>query len=352
MQPNHFSKALILTLIIVFAFASFWELYWRHKGYGIAYNDDKYIWAAKRKQIYQPANRSTVFIGASRSKFDIDISTWEKLTGEKAVQLAFVGVTPRPILHNLADDENFRGKVVIGVTESVFFAIDSTLREAFAREALGYYYSETPAQMVSTQIGFLLESKLVFLEEGKFGLTELLRDIRLRGRKGTPNRPPLPREFYVSNYQRQTLMTPMFIANPQLQNKKKQAWTRGVLAAHISPIKGDTLQAYLQEIKNCIDKIRSRGGMVVFIRPPSDGIMLAKENTDYPRKDYWDQLIKFTETPGYYYSDYPSMANLKCVEESHLSPHNAVIYTEALINILKTQKGWTFPQSYSSNLKP
>ena len=92
--------------------------------------------------------------------------------------------------------------------------------------------------------------------------------------------------------------------------------------------------------------------MVVFIRPPSDGIMLAKEHTDYPREEYWDQLIKFTETPGYYYADYPSMANLICVEESHLSPHDAVIYTEALINILKTQKGWVFPQSYSSNLKP
>lgn len=352
MQSKYFSRALALTLIIVIAFVSFWEWYWRHKGYGIAYNDDEYIWAARRKEIYQPANRSTVFIGASRTKFDIDIPTWEKLTGENVVQLAFVGVTPRPILHNLADDESFRGKVVIGVTEGVFFAIDSVLREGFAREALKYYYSETPAQKVSTQIDFFLESKLVFLEEGKFGLSALLKDIRLRGRKGTPNRPPLPKEFYVSSYQRQTLMTPMFIASPKLQDQKKQAWTRGVLAAHISPIKGDTLQAYMQEIKSCIDKIRSRGGMVVFIRPPSDGIMLAKENTDYPRKDYWDQLIKFTKTPGYYYSDYPSMANLRCVEESHLSPYNAVIYTEALINILKTQKGWTFPHSYSSILKP
>lgn len=352
MQSNHFSKAIVLTLVIVISFVTYWEWYWRNKGYTISYNDDKFMWAEKRKEIYMPINKSTVFIGDSRIKFDLDIPTWERLTGEEAVQLAFVGTTPRPVLHNLAEDKNFRGKAIIDVSERLFFSVDSIQRERPAREAIEYYYKETPAQNASTIIDHALESKLVFLEEGKFGLDELLRNIKLPDRKGFKSSPILPKEFYISSEKRQSLMTPMFLADESLQDKKLQTWTTGAQSGKTIPITGETLEAYLKEIKIYVDKIRSRGGIVVFVRPPSDGMLLETENRDYPRKQYWDRLIEYTKAPGYYYSDYAATAHLMCVEESHLSPHDAAIYTAQLINILRTQAGWIFPQSSTYNFKP
>jgi hypothetical protein len=352
MKPTNFSKAAVLMLIIVVAFAVCWEWYWRKRGFTIAYNDDKFSWAEKRKEIYKPSSQSTVFIGDSRMKFDLDIVTWEKLTGEQAVQLSFVGTSPRPILHDLAADEKFRGKLIINVNETVLFSVDSVRTERFAREGMEYFRNATPAQKASASINHMLESKLVFLEEGKFGLNVLLSELKLPGRKGVTFRPPLPKEYHVSDDNRQSMLTPMFLADTNLQNKKRQTWSTGTSLRKNIPIRGDTLEAYLKEIKTCTDLIKARGGIVVFVRTPSNGVMLEKEKREYPRKQYWERLLEYTGVPGYHYSDYPETAKLFCIEDSHLSPKDAALYTEQLVKILETKEGWTFPKPGSYNLKP
>jgi hypothetical protein len=334
------SKAAILMLAIVVVFIACWELYWRHKGFPVSYNDDKFIWAAERKKIYQPADNTTVFIGDSRIKFDLDIATWEKLTGEHAVQLALVGTTPRPILHHLAADEKFRGKLIIGISDLVFFAVDSARTEKSARDGIRYYKNETPAQKAGVSINHLLESKFVFLEEGKFGLNALLADLQIPDRKSIPRRPPLPREYYISDDMRQSYLTPMFLADTSLQNRKRETWTMGTVASKKIPITGSVLDAYLEEIKKSIDRLRSRGVAIVFVRLPSSGAMLEKEKKEYPRRQYWEKLLAVTQTTGYYYADYPGTAGLVCPEDSHLSPADAVIYTRELVEILKKEGNW------------
>src|SRR5215213_11323421 len=117
---NKFLKAGILCFIIVLCAIASWELWLRQKGYGIAYDDGKVLWSDKRGRVYQPSNEATVFIGSSRIKYDLDVELWRKLTGEDAVQLAVEGNSPRPVLNDLANDENFKGKLVIDVTEGLF----------------------------------------------------------------------------------------------------------------------------------------------------------------------------------------------------------------------------------------
>ncbi|HTE11793.1 MAG TPA: hypothetical protein VK645_12490 [Chitinophagaceae bacterium] len=338
MQPNHFFKASILMLAIVIGFVACWEYYWRSRGFTVSHNDDKFIWAAKRKEVYNP--QATIFIGSSRSRFDVDIATWKELAGEDAIQLAFGGTSPRPVLHNLAKDEQFKGKVIIDVAEQIFFSIDSMNAEKSAREAITYFQQETPAQKVSAIINDALERNFVFLEEGKFGLNALLNDITLANRPGIFVRPLFPKEFSQLSFDRQSSFTPMFLSDARLREEQLAARTKIIATGKVMPIKGAALAAILREIKTSIDKIKSRGGMVAFIRPPSNGISLDRENRLYPRKEYWDCLLEYTHTAGYYFTDYPEIANLICVDESHLSPHDAVIYTSYLINILRTHEGW------------
>ena len=343
MQPTLFFKASILMLAIVIGFVACWEYYWRSRGFKPTYNDDKVLWAQQRKKLTSPTPRSTVIIGGSRIKFDFDIPTWEKLTGEEAIQLAIVGTPARLTLRNLANDSTFKGKLIIDVAESQFFSIDTTRRDRFAREAIEYYYAETPAQKASASINYLLESKLVFLEEGKFGLTNLLNTLPLRNRKGVVFRAPFPKEFSFTRFNRQNAMTPMFLSNRPMQQKQQNNWEKPA-----PPIKGDTLMIILNGFKASIDKIRSRGGTVVFIRPPSSGEILAKEQQLFPRKNYWDQLLAFTNTPGIHFSDDAATAHFVCPEGSHLAPADAVSFTTALVKILREEKGWVF----SVNGKP
>jgi hypothetical protein len=307
------------------------------------------LWSTKRKEIYKAAEEATVFVGGSRIKFDLDVPTWENLTGEKAIQLAIPGTPGRLVLRDLANDKNFKGKVIIDVADGQFFSLpDSTRRDRLAREALEYYYDETPAQRVSSSINFFLESKLVLLEEGKYSLTSLLNDLKLPNRPGVNVSPATftPKEFGVSTFDRQTWITPMFLADPQLQKRQKDFWTRGIKNA--SPIKGDTLNALLEQTKKAIDKLRARGATVIFVRPPSDGPYIEMETRLYPRQKYWDYLLEYTNTPGIHYADYPGTANLTCAEWSHLTRQGAAAYTTQLVKILQEEKGWTFPKKSNS----
>src|SRR5687768_9413141 len=162
MKSNKLFNASILALFLVICFIFGLESYWRSRGFVPTFNDDKVLWSTKRKEIYKPAEEATVFIGGSRIKFDLDVPTWEKLTGEHAIQLAIVGTPGRLVLRNLANDQNFKGKVIIDVADAQFFSFpDSAQRDRLAREALEYYYDETPAQRSSAYINYFLESKLV-----------------------------------------------------------------------------------------------------------------------------------------------------------------------------------------------
>jgi hypothetical protein len=113
MNQHPLLKAGILTLVVVTLFLGGWEVYCRSQGFETFYDDNDALWADKRAKVYAPSDKATVFIGSSRIKFDLDIPTWEKIAGEEAIQLAIVGSSPRPVLEDLANDENFKGKLLI-----------------------------------------------------------------------------------------------------------------------------------------------------------------------------------------------------------------------------------------------
>jgi hypothetical protein len=348
MQSSRFAKAAILTLCLVFVFVVCWELYWRYRGFTPTYNDDKILWARERKQVYQPADQATVFIGPSRIKFDLDIPTWEKLTGENAIQLAIVGTSGRLILNDLAEDKKFKGKLIIDGTEFTFFS-GAAQRDRSAIQTLNYYRNESLSQQASSAIDCALESKLVFLEEGKFGLNALLYGLHVPDRKGVISPPAFPKELSVSTIDRQTAFTPMFLASKRLQNVQinnwvqRNGWIKKCLTDKtVRGLKSDSLIAVMEQIKKSIDKIRARGGQVVFVRPPSSGGYKIAEAIVYPRQEYWDKLLAYTNTPGIYYADYPEIANFVCPEWSHLTPSDAVTYTEQLVRILRQEEGWHF----------
>src|SRR5215210_2593526 len=123
-QKRLFLKAGLLAIILISATFISWEMHLRSQGRGVSYDDGGSLWSDKRKQVYEPIDKATVFIGSSRIKFDLDIPTWQTITGDHAIQLANVGSSPRLMLNDLADDKNFKGKLVVDVTEFLFFGQD------------------------------------------------------------------------------------------------------------------------------------------------------------------------------------------------------------------------------------
>jgi hypothetical protein len=343
MQTTPFIKAGLLAIIFVIVAAASWEFHLRRMGVDASFDDNRALWAYTRAKVYEPKDRSTVFIGSSRIKFDLDIPTWERLTGNYPVQLACVGSSPAPVLRDLADDPNFKGKLIIDVTEEIFLS-SSTFDDEGPKKRVEYFHKLSPTQRASFQIDRVLESMFAFLDQDNYSVNAMLPHLLIPQRPGVFSDVIFPMEFDRTSLQRQSYMTPKFISDTGLQNKVKGIWAFFEKMDPEPPATGKKLDSIIQSIKTEVDKIQKRGGEVLFVRTPSSGQVWEDEIKFFPRASYWDKLLAATGCKGIYYRDYPAITHFECPEFSHLSPEQAVVFTKNLVQILKQDKGWTFNQ--------
>lgn len=322
-----------------------WEVYLRTHGISVSYDDGPPLWSDKRARVYADSDKSVVFIGSSRIKYDLDIPTWEQTTGCRAVQLAIEGSSPRPVLEDLAQDPNFRGRLIVDVTEVLFFTNGggNTRRPD---ENLKYYKNISPTQRASFWLNGLLESQLVFLDKENLSLNAQLDALEIPSRPGVFMMPIFPLDFQRNTYDRQMYMTERFVADTNLQRRVSNIWAFfAQMGMKAPPMPAEELDAIFQATKDATDKIRARGGEVLFVRTPSSGPALIGENMGFPREKYWERLLATTGCPGLHFADYPPIAQFVCPEDSHLSPQDAITFTRHFIQILERDKGWKFPNT-------
>jgi hypothetical protein len=341
MQQANFKRAGLLALFISLMAILTWEFHLRQRGNKISYDDNEALWASKRAMVYEPSDRTTVFIGASRIKYDLDIATWENNTGDHAIQLANVGSNPRLVLEDLANDPKFKGKLIIDITEGVFFS-EGAFYDWKTNKKIAYFKGLTPTQRFSFEVDHVLESGFVFLDQDNFSINAMLDNLRPPPRPGVFPGLYFPIGFTPTNFERQSYMTPDFVADTNQHNIVRGIWSYGLKRRAEAKIPGEKMDAIFNSVKNNIDKIRTRGGQVIFIRPPSSGPFLDAELHGYPRTEYWDRLLTLTGCQGIHFMDYPATASLICPEWSHLTPADAAVYTKSLIKTLQEEKGWTF----------
>ncbi len=350
MESKNLVKAGVLTIVLVFTSIAGWEFYLRNNGVKIAYDDGKELWADKRAMVYEPADKATVFIGSSRNKYDIDIETWKSITGDHPIQLAMEGNSPLPILDDLANDKNFKGKLVIDVTEGLFFT-NSPHNITEPAENIDYYKKRTPAQQFSFLVNHFLESRFVFLDKYAFSLNALIDELPIAKRKGVFALPyQCPMDFGRITFDRQNIMTNKFLTDTTLQNHVKALWDFYRKINTEAPASGAKLDSIIATVKKDCEKIKARGGQIMFVRTPSSGPFLIGERMAFPREKYWESLLSITNCSGIHFQDYPAIANFQCPEFSHLKQSDAIIFTKNLINILQ-EKGWRFPHKRPLALK-
>ncbi|MEO6253365.1 MAG: hypothetical protein ABIO79_08680 [Ferruginibacter sp.] len=347
MNTSSLIKAGILTTVLVIIAVASWELYLRNKGFETSYYDDPALWADKRDMVYESPGKATVFIGSSRIKFDLDIKTWEAMTGDHAIQLACVGSNPVPLLEDLANDKDFKGKLVVDVTEGLFFS-SAPPNVKRPNENIKYRKERTPAQRASFYINHALESQFVFLDKEWNSLNARLDNLHISDRPGVYNFHGFPSDFGRVKFNRQEYMTDKFSADTVLQNKVKAIWDMFRKMSKDPPASGPKLDSMLNRVKIAVDKIKARGGQVMFVRTPSSGPYYSMgESKAFPREKYWDRVLAVTNCPGIHFKDYPPIADFTCPEFSHLSQADAIVFTKHFINILQ-EKGWVFPNKQTS----
>jgi hypothetical protein len=343
-MPNKtFENAAIMVALTTVLAIGGYEFFLRQAGHTIGYDDSESLFADKFRHIHRPSNEVVVFTGSSRIKYDLQTDLWQELTGTSAIQLANVGSGPHLVLQHLAADPQFKGKLIVDVVEALFYDV-SGRGNGRPSECLKFAASETPAQRFSFHLNTVLESNFVFLDKDNFALSGLLDGLPIPPRPGKMGFPKYPTAFQHTNFARQNSMTDQFVDNDTAGVKMMQDIWMGLaqMGAKAPPMPQHVLDSLLLDVKKHTDAIKSRGGEVVFVRPPSSGPLWQGEQAGFPRDRFWNALLQTTGCKGIHFADYDALKNLQCTEFSHLRISDGQVFTRKLVEVLKTEIGWTF----------
>ena len=333
------TKSALLALSLTLVFAAGWESYWRRQDFTPGYDNDDNAWAAERQKVATAGKSATVIIGSSRAKFDIDLPTFRRVSGSQPIQLSTEGGCGRPALHDIADHTSFAGTVLIDATEGLLFAPSGQRAEKKLLSSVAHARRWSPAQQAGFRIGRMLESRIVSLDKDGLSIDALLKYLPIPSRPGVWVAPTFPLNWSYVEADRQTKMTDKFLADTVMQRQMKEAWMKLGAGSSTPGPGGDTLTTMINDIKRSVDKIQARGGQVFFFRPPSDGQYWMVEQLAFPRELYWERVLRETNTPDIHFQDYPKLSQYTCPEWSHLTPQDALTFTEDLVEIMQ-QKGW------------
>jgi len=315
-----------------------WELYWRDFGAKPSYRNSDGQWAQQRRRIDNGEGDATVIIGDSRMLFDVDLDTWEDLSGERPIQLAIEGTSAMFALEDLAQDPDFTGRLIVGLAPDLFFSGYS-----MRGNVLEHYRNETPAQRAGEWLSMqVLEPRLAFYDPD-FALFTVLARQPWPSRAGK-SRYTEVRKLATSDADRNTRMWSKVEQDATYREHARNIWAQFFPppppAAGAAP-PDPAAQAQMEEFRKTMEEqiaraaaavatLRERGVGVVFVRPPSGGRYLEFENAFMPRERTWDVLLARAGVPGIHFQDHADMQGLELPEWSHLSAADAKRYTIAL----------------------
>ena len=339
--PGPWRGITVVVVLIVFASAAAWEMYVRSIGYVPTLNDSEDLWVQARRRV-KP--ESVVIVGESRPLFDLDLDELEKGLGKRPVQLALAGSCAYPVLADLANDDRFHGTIICSIVPGMFFAPEGPLLET-SEKALGRYRKQTLAQRASHHLGMLLEEHIAFLKQDDLTLGILLKQLPIPNRPNAQVPPAFPPDFQTVDRERRTRMIERCAQPGELQRKIQQIWLplftpppppTYVPKEVFMEKMGKAIDARFRDTKKAVDKLRARGGKIVFVRFPNGGELKALEDRLNPRARDWERLLQDTKAPGIYYEDFPELSTFTCPEWSHLSAGDSVEFTKRLVPHLRT----------------
>jgi hypothetical protein len=336
----------VIVVLVVIAAACAWEFYCRSIGYGPTLNDNEDLWTLTRQRV-QP--ESVVIIGDSRGWYDLDLDELQKGLGKRPVQLAMGGGCGYPVLADLANDKTFHGTIICSFVPRIFFAPPGTPPMERGEKAVRRSHTQTPAQRASQYLAMPLEEHVAFLKQEELTLDDLLKRLPIRNRPGALVPPRGPPYFGTLDRERRARMIEE-CARPgsELQKRIQRIWLplftpppppsyipKDVFMAKMK----DAIEKRFRDTIAAVEKLRARGGKIVFVRLPVSGGLKALEDKTTPRNQTWDPLLKSTGAPGIYFEDFPELAGFNCPEWSHLSAGDSVEFSKRLVPHLRAALG-------------
>ena len=317
-----------------------WELHCRRLGYAPTVNDSMELWAARRGAV---APDSVVIIGDSRAWFDLDLDELEKGLGKRPVQLALSGSTVFPVLKNLCEDEQFHGTIICSVLPVLYFVpAGPPLKRS--QDAVDHYLRQPLSERLDLPLAMFLEQRLAFMNMQELTLEEMLKGLPIPDRAAVAHGPKLPPYFNAMDPERHAWMIERCVQPGPLQDLVRRTWPPlftppppppGVTQEEAMRQFGIAFEQRLKDSVSAVDRLRRRGGKIVFVRFPCSGPLKELEAKLTPRERTWDVLLQATQVPGVYFEDHAELSGFDCPEYSHLKPDDVAEFSRRLVPYLK-----------------
>jgi hypothetical protein len=288
---------------------------------------------------------SLVIIGDSRGWYDVDLDEMQKGLGKRPVQLAMGGSCAYPVLADLSNDKSFHGTIICSVVPRLFVAPPGSPPMDRAQKTVRRSHTQTPAQRASQYLAMPLEEQVAFLKQEELNLDELLNRLPIPNRPGALVPPRLPPYFGTIDRERRARMIEE-CARPgsELAKRIQQIWIplftpppppTYIPKDEFGKIMGQAIEQRFHDVASAVQKLRARGGKIVFVHFPHSGELKKLEDRDTPRAGVWDRVIQETGAPGIYYEDFPELSGFTCPEWSHLSAGDSVEFSKRLVPHLR-----------------
>ena len=332
LPQTHFGIAGTIAVLSFALLLGGWEMYWRHEGSVPSYRNSEGLWAIQRRRIDNGEGNATVLVGSSRTLSNINLDVWQKLDGQRPIQLALEGTSPMRVMEDLADDENFRGRLIVGVAPGLFFS-----GFEYRRQVLDYYPKETPSQRWGQWLSSNFVEPYFAFDDPDFALFTVLKRQDWPARRGVDDDKEV-RKLFLTDADRNTRMWKRMEEDVAYQNLQKKIWaqnwkkppTPDEIKEHV-----DGITRQLDRAEKAVKKLAARGVEVIFILHPVDGDFAAAEQKGFPRQTTWDVLLQRTGARGIHFQDHPEMQGLRLPEWSHLAAQDAERYTEVIYRLIR-----------------
>jgi len=327
-----------IAMVLIVIGLGFWEALARSM-YHVpgTYQGLGYIWADERRKLDGESDVRVVLAGSSRMLWAADLDILEDKLGTRPIQLSLPGTSPALIVQDIANNTEFNGLILVGATPRLF---NSTGKGFTGGLAFDRYHNLSPSQWSGNKLHRFLSDYIGFLDDA-FDLFSLLERYT-----SFPDRPGAEDlktglwklgNFY-DDYQTdmwEPVETPGSFDNIQITN----FWTPGIERPPQTPEEmAESAQKTIEFYAPLIEKIRARGGDIVFIRMPSDGRYLDVDLETNHRELIWQPMTEGFDATAINSHDYPQLSSeLDIPEWSHLSRASQDDWSRDIVPIVEQQ---------------
>jgi hypothetical protein len=304
--------ALVCVTLIVAA----WEAVLRIRGLEVtSVEDSAELWAQERDRAAELGDDAVILVGTSQMQMSMDLPTMKRYTTGFPVQLAISASPFMPVLADLADDPRITGTVICSFTMGDFVRVTTDTRAdqwvrryRHVRESRTQVFYQRVENRLARAVGTLLASIGTGARPQHLVLTNPANYVRT-----------LPDRSQRADYA---------IIDREAAYEHRVAVYLSGAEPELMPV--PDLDARFAELEGLVRKIEDRGGDVVFVTFPTTRRIREMDETMYPKRMYWDELVRRTDAKTIHFAEHASLSRFELPDGVHLDYRDAPAFTEAL----------------------